>query len=257
MIGTCALCQKNSDLQNSHLVPKWAYRRIRELDPTGATAPVHIAGGNAVMSNKQTTKYLLCTDCELRLSRSEDHVARLTEPDNGQIKLFGSLTRLDTPRKVLASLNDGADADQLAYFATSVMWRGCVMTGACRLGPYEPRFRQYLLGAAAFPPEAAIHVALFEQSPNVDARGWVSNPTSTKANFGWLHGFLLAGLAFRCWVGKSIPQEWQQASLAGPNAKKYVSIINPEACADFLAAAEMTANAKPRGRLVARPLAGV
>lgn len=124
------------------------------------------------------------------------------------------------------------------------------MTGGCKLGPYESFFRQYLLGTAAFPAEAVMQVALFDEMPDVDLRGWVSEPASTKASFGWLHGFLLAGLAFRCWVGKSIPKAWQAASLAGPNPKKFVAVIAPNACADFLAAAEMTVGAKPLGKLV-------
>ncbi|MDD4881126.1 MAG: hypothetical protein PHX10_06065 [Gallionellaceae bacterium] len=249
MIGTCALCQKNADLQNSHLIPKWAYRRVCNVDTSASKAPVYIADGNAALSNNQTTKYLLCADCEQRFAKSEDYLARLTDSDNGQIKLFRNVTRLDTPKKVLALLNLDEDSDHIAYFAASVMWRGCVMTGGCKLGPYESKFRQYLLGATHFPREASITVGLFEQSPNVDARGWVSEPTSTKTGIGWLHGFLLAGLAFRCWVGKAIPQEWQNVSLAGPNPKKYVSIVKPEECADFLAAAEMAGTATPRGKL--------
>ena len=249
MIGTCALCQKTADLQNSHLIPKWAYRRVCDADPAGAKAPVHIGGGNAVLSNKQSTKYLLCTDCEQRFSNREDYMAELTEPDNGRIKLFGNITRLDTPKQVLASLNKDVDGDQIVYFAASIMWRGCVMNGGCKLGPYEPKFRQYLLGATKFPLETAISVGLFEQSPNIDARGWVSEPASTKTNIGWLHGFLIAGLAFRCWVGKAVPLAWQQVSLAGPNPTKYVSIIKPEECADFLAAFEMAGSAKHRGKL--------
>jgi len=256
MQGTCALCQTPSELKNSHLIPKWAYRRVLELDPTGATAPVVIAGGSAVMSNKQTTRSLLCAGCETRFSTSEDHVASLTQPADEQIRLFGRLTRLDTPQHTLASLNDATDAAELAFFATSVLWRGCVMTGDCRLGPYEPRFRQFLLGEEDFPNEAAISVALFDRSTDIDTRGWVSEPTSTKASFGWLHGFIIAGLVFRCWVGKAIPKGWLQASLAGPNPKKYVSIIKPEGCADFMAAAEATANAEVRGKLATwRPAA--
>ncbi len=220
-----------------------------DIDPTGAKAPVHIAGGKAVLSNKQTAKYLLCAACEQRFSKCEDYVAELTKPDNGQINLFRNITRPDTPKKELASLNVDVDGEQIAYFAASVMWRGCVMTGGCKLGPYEPKFRQYLLGATRFPREAAISVGLFDQSPNVDARGWVSEPASTKTSIGWLHGFLLTGLAFRCWVGKAVPPEWQQVSLAGPNPAKYVSIVKPEECADFLRAAEMVGSAKHRGKL--------
>lgn len=230
-------------------MPAWSYRKICDVDPTKPKAPVHISGGNAVLTNRQTTKHLLCTGCEGRISKSEDHLARLTQSDNGQIKLFRNVTRLDTPRKVLALLNNSEDGDHLAYFAASVMWRGCAMTGDCKLGPYESKFRQYLLGKTQFPREASISVALFEQSPNVDARGWVSEPVSSKTSMGWLHGFLLAGLAFRCFVGKAIPLEWQKVSLAGTNSKKYVSILMPEECADFLAAAEIAGAATPRGKL--------
>lgn len=249
MIGTCALCQKKADLQDSHLIPKWAYKRVCEADPEGAKAPVCVADGNAILSNRQTTQHLLCADCEQRFSKCEDYVARLTELDNGRIKLFGNITRLDTPEKVLASLNKDVEADQIAYFAASLIWRACVMKRGCRLGPYEQKFRQYLLGNTKFPPEAAISVGLFEASTNVDARGWVSEPSSVNTDAGRLHGFLLAGLAFRCWVGKAVPRDWQQVSLAGPNSTKYVSVIKPEKCADFLAAVEMAGSATHRGKL--------
>lgn len=248
MIGTCALCQKTADLQNSHLIPKWAYRRVCDLDLTGAKAPVQIVGGNAFSSNRQTIKYLLCAECEQLFSTCENYVSKLTELDDGQIKLFKNIKRHDSQRK-LASLNKDEDGDQLAYFAASVMWRGCVMTGDCKLGLYEPKFRKYLLGATQFPTEAIVSVGLFEQSPTVDARSWVSEPASTKTEIGWLHGFLLAGLVFRCWVGKTVPSGWHQVSLAGPNPTKYVSLVKPEECADFLAAAEVAGAAKHRGQL--------
>lgn len=249
MIGTCALCMKNADLQNSHLLPKWAYRRICEADPAASQAPVNVVGGNAVLCNKQTTGHLLCAECEQRFSTRENYLARLTELKNGQIKIFGYVTRLDTPERKLASLRKDVDAEQIAYFAASVMWRGCVMTGGCKLGAYEPKFRQYLLDKAPFPKEAIISVGLFEESPDFDTVGWVSEPASQKVGLLWLHGFLLNGLVFRCFVGKAIDQNLRQVSLAGPNPQKYVSILKPEECNDFLAAIEVAGNAKHRGKL--------
>lgn len=226
------------------------------MDSTGAKNPVQISNGNAVLSNKQTTRHLLCTECEQRFSKCEDYVARLTEPDNGVIRLFRSITRPSTPKMVLASLNNRMDGEQIAYFAASVIWRGYAVTGDCKLGPYEQKFRHFLLGETEFPTEVVISVGLFDLSPNVDARGWVSEPVSIKTKIGWLHGFLLAGLAFRCWVGKGLPPLWQQVSLTGPNPYRYVSIIKPEGCADFMAAAEMAGNAKHRGKLAKSQLGG-
>lgn len=249
MIGTCALCKKNADLQNSHLIPKWAYRRVCEVDPAGPRAPVNVAGGNAVLSNKQTTRYLLCGECEQRFSARENYLARLTEMEKGRINLFGNVTRLDTPKRKLASLSKNIDAEQIAYFAASVMWRGCMITGGCKLGVYESNFRQYLLDQAPFPREAIISVGLFEESPNFDTRGWVSEPASQKVGLLWLHGFLLNGLVLRCFVGKTLKQNLHQISLAGPNPLKYVSILKPEECNDFLAAVEVAGNARHRGNL--------
>jgi hypothetical protein len=176
-------------------------------------------------------------------------VANLTEPHNGQIALFQKITRSGAPQKVLAYLNNSSDGDHLAYFGASVMWRGCVMTGECKLGPYKESFRRYLLGATPFPPEAVISVGLLDRSPNVDARAWISEPTSTKASFGWIHGFMIAGLAYRCWIGKALPRKWQQVSLGSANPTKYVSILKPENCADFLAAVGVAGSAQPRGKL--------
>lgn len=249
MIGSCALCKREGALQNSHLIPQWAYRRVCEAYPTREKAPVLVADGNAVLINKETTGYLLCTECEQRFSEREDYMANLTEYKNGRIKLFSSVTKLDTPKKMLAMLNMDEDAEQIAYFCASVMWRGCVMTGDCKLGPYEERFRLYLLGEAPFPREAVISVGLFEESPNFNTRGWVSEPASRKVGLVWVHGFLLSGLVFRCLVGKTIDQKLHQVSLAGSHPKKYVSILNPEECGDFLAAVEVAGNATPRGKL--------
>lgn len=249
MNGTCALCKNDAELQNSHLIPQWAYKRVLRIDLAGAKAPALIAGGSAVLSNKQKTQHLLCFECEQRFSKCEDYVATLTEPNGAHIKLFDRVRRAEPPAKVVGYLNTPEDAEQLAYFGASVLWRGYAMTGACKLGPYGEGFRQYLLGAAGFPAEAVMSVGLFDPSPDVDVRGWVSEPASTKANFAWLHGFLIAGLAFRCWVSNTLPRQWQQISLAGPNPAKYVSIVKPEDCPDFLAAAEFAAAAEPRGKL--------
>ena len=251
MIGICALCKATSSLQNSHLVPKWAYRRALSLGGNNANAPVLVSKGNAVLSNKQTTKKLLCSACEQRFSTVENYIAKITKPDNSRIKLFQDITRPNTPKYVLASLNRNDDGNLMAYFAASVMWRSCVMTGQCKLGPYQHIFQQYLSGQAPLPPEVVISACLFEASPQLDPRGWISEPTSLKTLLGWLHGFLMTGLGFRCWIGKTLPHGWSQVSLSSNSQTKYVSVIKPEECADFIAAAEVAEAAKQRGRLAA------
>lgn len=249
VIGTCALCKKQESLQNSHLIPKWAYRRVCEADPASPRSPVLVADGSAVSTNKQITRYLLCAECEQRFSTREDYIARLTTLESGRIRLFDNITRMDAPHHNLALLNQEVDAEQIAYFAASVMWRGHVMTGGCKLGAYEPIFREYLLGQAPFPNQAVVSVGLFTESPHIDALGWVSAPASQKTGLLWVHGFLIAGLAFRCLVGKALDQNLHQVSLAGPASQKFAYLFKPEECSDFLAAVEVATKSKPRGRL--------
>lgn len=249
MQGTCRLCAQTSILQKSHLIPKWAYKRVMAYDTTGGKNPVKIADGTAVLSSNQTTKHLLCSSCEQRFSTHEDVVAGLTAEADDQITLFQKVTPCGTPQGVLATFNSNSDADSLAYFVSSVLWRASVMTGDCKLGPYEIAFREYLLGNSGFPSEAIITVGLLRSSQDIDVRGWLSEPTSRKTPTFWVHGFLLAGLAIRCMVGKTLPTQWHQVSLTSNSATRYLSLLHPPQCADFLAAAEMVGDAQVKGKL--------
>jgi hypothetical protein len=222
----------------------WVHKRVLDVDPSRPKAPVYITKGNAVFSNKQTRKHLLCGVCEQRFSTNEDYVARLTSPEGLQTKLFNKLPRLGSGERVTACMEDDEDGDQLSYFAASLMWRCSVMTGECQLGPYEEEFRLYLLDAAPFPRHAVLAAEVFENTQETDVRGWASEPTSKKVGIGWLHGFMLGGIGFRCWVGKAVPSQMRKISIAERGQKRYVSIVKPEGSYDFLAAAEMAIKAK-------------
>jgi hypothetical protein len=151
---------------------------------------------------------------------------------------------------MLAKLSDDVDAEQIAYFATSVIWRGCSMNLGCKLGAYEPQFRQYLLDQAPFPNAAVLSMGVLEQTAlTASPYGWITEPSSVKAGPLWLHGFMLAGLTFRCLVGKTISPILKAISLSGPGDDKYVSLLKPGEYADFLAAASMAAAATPKGKL--------
>ncbi len=121
MIGLCALCHETAEIQKSHLIPQWAYRRVLESEPLPGSAPIYIANGNAVYSNRQTTRHTLCTDCEQRFSLREDYVSKLTELNDGKIRLMNKIQRMNTPEQVLAKLSNDVDAEMITYFAASVL----------------------------------------------------------------------------------------------------------------------------------------
>ena len=248
-MGICALCRCEAELENSHLIPQWAYKRILELEG-GDKQPVLVTSGTAALSNKQTTRRLLCKDCEQLFSIREDYVSRITRLEDGQPSILKQVTRLQGPDGMAARLSDEVDAEQLLFFAASIIWRACVMGIGCNLGPYEPKFREYLLGKAAFPGDVVLTMAVLESSDHVKKpSSYLTLPSSIKARLIWLHGFMAAGLAFRCFIGKTLNPSWRVMSLAEPGQPRYVSLMKPEEFADFRAALSIAAKATPRGKL--------
>lgn len=101
--GLCRLCERQSDLQLSHVLPAFAYRWLRESSGNG-----HLR--NSQEPNKRTQDglkfYWLCADCEELFSRNETAFAgRLFHPyltSSGKIFPYSSW---------------------LIHFCTSVSWR--------------------------------------------------------------------------------------------------------------------------------------
>jgi hypothetical protein len=253
-LGNCALCGQHRILQNSHLMPKWAYRRLQQT-PQGREDPVYVNNGSSVQTSKQITKHLLCCDCEAKFGEREDYVAELTEVDAaGKLKIVADVTRANTPKGVLVELGSAIDADKLAYFAASVIWRSCAMGMGCELGRYEPDFRSYLLGNAAFPQMAVVGMAILESSLlTANPENWVSIPASRHAYPVWIHGFIVCGLAFRLHVGRLLDPMLQKVCLVRAGPKKYASMLPADKLGDFQAAFELIAASTPRGKLSDRP----
>jgi len=230
-------------------MPQWAYRRLQKTGE-GREDPVRVADGTAFHTSAQITQHLLCEDCEGRFSRRENYVAKLTTLENGGPKILQYVTRLNTPRGLLAELSDDIDTAELAYFAGSILWRSCVMHRGCQLGPYESQFRSYLLEEAPFPSFAMLGLGILMPSALSDnSHNWITEPASLRVGALRLHGFILCGLAFRCFVGQVLTATMKQICLAGPSPKKYVSLIPSNQYGDFLGAFDMLATAKPRGKL--------
>lgn len=99
----CKLCQKNQDLRESHIIPKFVAKWLKESSATG-----YLRQGVEPNLRKQDfpKERLLCGDCENRFSRWENIFAE---------KIF------------LPYLNDGKRefeyTDWLLKFSVSLIWR--------------------------------------------------------------------------------------------------------------------------------------
>lgn len=72
--GKCKLCQENSKIENSHIIPKFIGRWLKNTSGTGYLRAVK-ADGNSERSQDLSKVPLLCKDCEERISEFETFFA--------------------------------------------------------------------------------------------------------------------------------------------------------------------------------------
>jgi hypothetical protein len=228
VLGTCRLClTPNADLQDSHILPRWAYRRIREPHLANPN-PVSARNGVAVQTSTEIKEHLLCVECEGRLCDDEDYVARITVSEPGSLPelsgLVGTLRwRHDdlvvAPTRLL-------DLAAFIRFGIGVIWKGheCSKVPDCNLGPtISEAFRRHLLLGTPLPKNVSLTVAYLECA-HVEKRerGLLSlmfTPQTSKRPGYFEHTFVIAGLRFLCNAGMRIDEAFQQTCLIHSETK--------------------------------------
>ena len=90
MIGTCRLCRADGELRDSHIMPRWVFRRIIHFGPD--PQPILIENGTRRSTGDQDTEYLLCESCEQRFGRWENDVSQLALQLDDSFPAFEALT---------------------------------------------------------------------------------------------------------------------------------------------------------------------
>lgn len=207
-IGKCALCLiDNVELRKSHVIPRWAYTRLRDDRPDENSHPIKIEGGEARFTAKQVKEHLLCCSCEQKLGDYDNYVSKLAYKD-------GAFPARDSVGPILGA--DGGlhcaepgtlDAARLAYFACSVVWRGHIATAVsrCTLGAATVGevFRAYLNGERAFPSRVAAMLSLLlDDEPGKAQLGdAILMPHSMRKRPHHSHEFALCGMYFAVHTG--------------------------------------------------------
>lgn len=62
----CKLCRNERELRSSHLMPKSAYRQVRDPEELGGGSPLrfHPDENEAFRTDRQVVARMLCGDCE-------------------------------------------------------------------------------------------------------------------------------------------------------------------------------------------------
>lgn len=223
----CGLCLKEATLQDSHLLPRSAYRYLRMLGKRGNPNPIFLSASKLLQTSQQVKDHLLCSDCEDRVNnRGERWCLKHCDRGQGCFEL----------RRILVSrvprwdhngfqVYDGVDIaevdiESLVYFGLSVFWRAAVHRwktpeGNLKidLGPYEEPLRRFLLDEVPFPGNMVITVRVSEMGNLM----W----TPVQENHAGFHTltFGMLGLVFNLAVGSKIPPEFY-ALATTPNPRK-------------------------------------
>lgn len=257
----CRLCQKEAKLINSHLIPKAAYKFVRDAPSKGGKGPVKIdtREGAANYNEKQVTSYLLCRSCEDRFSKKGERVVGTLWATHSGFPLLkklsmhalivaGSRFAIYDPLKV-----DKMIREALLYFAISVFWRAHVwdwgkQTDSYKkaLGThYESTFRKFLLGEGGLPNAKLFLIVNGSETLN----GLISMPYAGKVDGCHIHNFDLLGIKFSLVVGKRLPAKLAAAFAQFSSDVVFVS-ADFESSPDFLQMAKtVQTTVTPRGRL--------
>ncbi len=221
----CKLCRNERELRSSHLMPKSAYRQVRDPEELGGGSPLrfHPDENEAFRTDRQVVARMLCGDCEQLFSaRGESVVSRLWATREGfplLDKLSQCRSRLELGEVGFFYPPDCVSQEvsfALYYFAASIVWRSNHWDWGRRGSPhknslgklYEESFRSFLLSEESSIQNARLLVTL---NLNPDLNTLFSFPTFNRAEGVGFHNFNVLGLSFSFVVGKSPPSTIMRA----------------------------------------------
>lgn len=218
----CALCRNEKELRNSHLIPKSAYRHIRDSREEGGGSPmrVHLHLSESFFTDTQVKKYLLCEECEQLFSkRGEGPVSKMWATHTHFPLLEQLLSSVSTQSSPNFSLFNPVEIkadilESLFYFGASVVWRSNVWDWGSHpsihkgtLGRlYEGRFKDYLLGNTDAIKDVRLIVTL---NTNYNLHRLLRFPACIEGPGCCLHEFDVLGIFFKFIVGKNPAPEFK------------------------------------------------
>jgi hypothetical protein len=169
--GKCRLCLQQSELQDSHILPKALYRMIGRGTDQLHPDTVQITLNSQRKSSEQARRHILCSRCEQCLNQNgEKWVLDKCYRGQGRFRLRSELRKRSplSECEVEAYEASEEEAARLAYFCLSVVWRASLCDWWCRgetyeqidLGRYQEDIRRYLTGETGAPRRVGVMVLL-------------------------------------------------------------------------------------------------
>jgi hypothetical protein len=225
VLGKCALCLLQKDLQASHLMPRSLYKKTRSSGP-GNQDPIIVKSSGLRRTSHQVKNYVLCRDCEHRFNiNGEGYVMTLVTDRNGTFPLLDMLNASTATVKKAefatysAGVTPQIDRVKLAFFAISVIWRASIHTWHLQDGEtvkldlgrrYNEEIRQYLMGAIPVPKNAALSVVACTDRDN---QNMFFMPSENRAVKDRSVGFMARGIVFRFQISNTVSPPLRRLSI--------------------------------------------
>lgn len=222
--GICGLCRKSGIIKKSHLLPKSAYKQVRDHPSEGGGSPmiIDMAREKFGKTDKQVVAHFLCGTCESAFSKfGEAPVSKIWATHFGFPMLDYLNELIPVSERVKRKLYepkqlDGDLVQALYYFAISVVWRAIewprtnVGVASCK-GVLNARqmfeVTQFLLGNVSVVDDLFIVI-------DVNTCSEMTGMLSMPAHFGLaeLNSLLfdVLGLRFMVFVGPGLPLELEK-----------------------------------------------
>ena len=196
MAAVCALCKRNGDLQNSHILPEFFYKLVYDPKPRRFHAISAIASEPERYEQKGVRERLLCRECEQKLGRWE-HYAKAAFVDARGVQIT---------QQQDAVVFGNLDYKLFKLFQLSLLWRMSVSTldffKGISLGPYEEKIRLALINEDPLRPDQYacwMIVVLLNGKFYTD---WIIEPTVARVGGRHVYSLVITGILFNFYVGK-------------------------------------------------------
>lgn len=134
-VQICRLCLRESELRNSHVLPEFFYSPLYDELHRTMLIP---SNKKEKLIQKGVREYLLCQECETKLSRYEDYAVKVIRDIPNFIK---------DPRGGIVYSNN-VDYTTFKLFQLSILWRASVSSNLMftnvNLGKHEQKVRTML-----------------------------------------------------------------------------------------------------------------
>jgi hypothetical protein len=140
MLGKCRLCLQQSELQDSHLLPRALFRMIGRGTDRVHPDTVQLTLNGRRKSSEQARRHILCSLCEQCLNENgERWVLHNCYRGRGHFRLRSELrTRtILSGAEIEAYAASEAEVAKLGHFCLSVVWRASLCDWFCRGQRYQ------------------------------------------------------------------------------------------------------------------------